>query len=207
LLLRQEEIIGHIYDFYIQLMGTGEDQRAGLRANVWEPSQLVLDRENEELGLAFLPKEIDDALMGMKSDTAPSPDGWPVAMFKRFWPLLRGPIFDVCNGFMRGTVDIARLNFGVLSLIPKVSGAGNIRQFRPITLINVPFKICAKACTTRLVPIAHHMINRNQSTFIRGRNILEGPLALQEIIHELKRMKEPAILLKLYFEKAYDRVN
>ena len=42
---------------------------------------------------------------------------------------------------------------------------------------------------------------------MRGRNILEGPLALQEIVHELKRTKEPAVLLKLDFEKAYDRVN
>ena len=69
-----------------------------------------------------LPKEIDDALLSMKTDTAPGPDGWPVAMFKRFWPLLRGPIYEVCNGFMRGFVDIARLNYGVLSLIPKVPG-------------------------------------------------------------------------------------
>nr|XP_020188520.2 uncharacterized protein LOC109774221 [Aegilops tauschii subsp. strangulata] len=187
--------------------GAREEQRAGLRADVWLPSQRVLDSENAELGLAFLPKEIDDALNSMKADTAPGPDGWPVAMFKRFWPLLRDPIFEVCNGFMRGMVDIARLNYGVLSLIPKVSDADNIRQFRPIALINVPFKICAKACTSRLIPIAHRTISRSQSAFIRGRHILEGPLALQEVLHELKRTNEPAILLKLDFEKAYDHVN
>ena len=143
----------------------------------------------------------------MKSDTAPGSDGWPVAMFKRFWPLLRGPIFEIYKGFMRGSVDISCLNFGVLSLIPKVQGADDIRQFRPIALINVPFKICAKACATRLVPIAHRVIHCNQSAFIRGRNILEGPLALQEIIHELKRTKEPAVLLKLDFEKAFDMLS
>ena len=82
-----------------------------------------------------------------------------------------------------------------------------IRQFRPIALINVPFKICAKATTSRLVPIAQRTISRTQTAFIRGRNILEGSLALQEIIHERKRTKEPDILLKLDFEKAYDRVS
>ena len=128
-------------------------------------------------------------------------------MFKRFWQVLKGPIFDVCNGFMRGTVDISCLNFGVLSLIPKVPGADHIRLFRPIALINVPFKICAKACSTRLTPVAHRIISRNQSAFIRGRNILEGPLALNEIVHSLKCARQPVILLKLDFEKAYDRVN
>ena len=135
----------HIYDFYIQLMGASKEQRAGMHADVWEPSQLVSDRENDEPGLAFLPKEIDYALMSMKAGTASGPDGWSAAMFKHFWPLLRGPIFEVCNGFMRGTVDISRLNFGVLSLIPKVAGADNICQFRPIALINILLKICFKA--------------------------------------------------------------
>ena len=36
---------------------------------------------------------------------------------------------------------------------------------------------------------------------------MEGPLALQETLHELRRTRKPAILLKLDFEKAYDRVN
>ena len=108
---------------------------------------------------------------------------------------------------MRGTVHIARVNFGVLSLIPKVAGADNIRQFRPIALINVPFKIYSKATNARLVPIAHRTISHTQNAFIRGRIILEGTLALQEIIHELKCTREPTILLKLDFEKAYDRVN
>ena len=86
-------------------------------------------------------------------------------------------------------------------------GADHIRLFRPIALINVPFKICAKACSNRMSSIAHRIISRTQSAFIRGRNILEGPLVLQEIVHSLKRARQPAILLKLDFEKAYDRVN
>lgn len=75
------------------------------------------------------------------------------------------------------------------------------------SVINVPFKICAKAYSTRLAPIAQRVINRSQSAFLKGHNILEGPVVLQEIIHELKRTKQQVVLLKLDFEKAYDRVN
>lgn len=56
LLLTQADIVHHIYDFYINLMGTSEEQRAGMRADLWDPSQLITDRENEELGLTFLPE-------------------------------------------------------------------------------------------------------------------------------------------------------
>jgi hypothetical protein len=43
--------------------------------------------------------------------------------------------------------------------------------------------------------------------FINGRLILDGAISLHEIIHELKVNKIPAILLKLDFEKAYDRFS
>jgi hypothetical protein len=116
-------------------------------------------------------------------------------------------VLKILNDFALGRVDIARLNFGILSLIPKVPGAENIKQFRPIALINVIFKLVSKAFAVRLSPVAHRVISQAQIAFIKGRFIQDGPLALHEIIHELKTKKLQAVLLMLDFEKAYDRVN
>jgi hypothetical protein len=143
----------------------------------------------------------------MKTDSAPGPDGFPVGFFKHFWPQVKHGILHILNDFVLGRIDISRLNFGILSLIPKVPGADQISQFRPITLINVIFKIVSKAFAVRLDPIAHRIINLCQTTFIKGRNILDGSLALIEIVHELRKKKLGGILLKLDFEKAYGRVN
>jgi hypothetical protein len=143
----------------------------------------------------------------MKTDTAPGPDGFPVVFFKRFWPLVKHGILHILNDFVLGRIDIARLNFGILSLIPKVSGAEQISRYRPIALINVIFKIISKAYACKLDPIAHRIISPNQTAFIKGRNILDGPLALLEIIHDIRKRKHSGVLLKLDFEKAYDRVN
>jgi hypothetical protein len=116
-------------------------------------------------------------------------------------------VLQILNDFALGRVDIARLNFGILSLIPKVPGAENIKQFRPIALINIIFKLVSKAFAVRLSPMAHRVIWQAQTAIIKGRFIQDGPLALHEIIHELKTKKLQAVLLKLDFEKAYDRVN
>jgi hypothetical protein len=51
------------------------------------------------------------------------------------------------------------------------------------------------------------MISFAQTTFIKGSQILDGALALHEILDELHVYHQPAIILKLNFEKAYDRVN
>jgi hypothetical protein len=94
-----------------------------------------------------------------------------------------------------------------MSLIPKVLGADQITQFRPISLINVIFKIVSKAYASRLDPVANRIISPNQTVFIKGRNILYGPLSLIEIVHELRSKKLGGILAKLDFEKAYGKVN
>ena len=43
---------------------------------------------------------------------------------------------DLFQEFSRLTLDLSRLNYGTISLIPKVPGAVDIRQFRPITVLN-----------------------------------------------------------------------
>jgi hypothetical protein len=95
----------------------------------------------------------------------------------------------------------------ILSLIPKVPGADSIKQFRPIALINVIFKFISKAYVIRLSPIAHRTISFAQIAFIKRRQILDGAQALHEILDELHVSHQPAIVLKLDFKKAYDRVN
>jgi hypothetical protein len=58
-----------------------------------------------------------------------------------------------------------------------------------------------------LSPIAHRTISFAQTAFIKGRQILDGALALHEILDELHVSQQPSLILKLDFKKAYDRVN
>jgi hypothetical protein len=200
--------VDHIYDFYKGLMGAAGEERAfSLAPNLWPTEARISEGDNAELELTFTAEELDSVLASMKPDSAPGPDGLSVAFFKNFWEILKGPILAILNDFTLGRVDIARLNYGIISLIPKVRGADSIKQYRPIALINVIFKFIAKAYATRLTPIAHRTIDRSQTAFIKGRCLHEGVLALHEIAHELRSKKLKGLLLKLDFEKAYDRVN
>jgi hypothetical protein len=87
-----------------------------------------------------------------------------------------------------------------------VPRADSIKQYRPIALINTIFKSVAKVVANRLSLVANHIIAPTQTAFIKDRLFLDGALSLHEIIHEIKT-RSAAILLKLDFEKAYDRVN
>jgi hypothetical protein len=111
----------HIYTFYRNLMGAeGEAHIFSLVATLWDQLGRVSEEENDELMLPFTGEELDKVLASMKVETAPGPDGWPVIFFKKFWSLTKPYILAILNSFALGRVDIARLNFGILSLIPKV---------------------------------------------------------------------------------------
>jgi hypothetical protein len=55
--------------------------------------------------------------------------------------------------------------------------------------------------------VADHVARLLQTTFMKGRNILDGVVVMYEVVHELHSKKLSGVILKLYFEKAYDKVQ
>jgi hypothetical protein len=106
-----------------------------------------------------------------------------------------------------GQLELFRLNFGQIILLSKVNEAERIQQYRPICLLNVSFKIFTKVATIPLNTVADHVVCLSQITFMKGRNILDGVVVLHEAVHELHSKKLYGVILKLDFEKAYDKVK
>ena len=78
---------------------------------------------------------------------------------------------------------------------------------QPICLLNVIYKIITKALMLRLEGCLSKIINIAQNAFIKGRNIMEGVMCLHEILHDTRCKKKEGLILKLDFEKAYDKIS
>jgi hypothetical protein len=197
----------HIYAFYKGLFSAEPHTGVALADDFWPLGARVTDDENVELILPFLPDEVERAVKAMKANSAPGPDGLPVAFFQTFWRDLQPVIMPMFQEFFTGTLLMGRLNLCVITLIPKVIGASDIRQFRPITVLNVIQRLFAKVCASRLAPVMERLTHQYQFAFLKGRFIHDGILTLHEVIHEIKSRKSKGIFLKLDFQKAYDRLD
>lgn len=123
----------HIYSFYRELPGKAEGGGARISALAWLDDARVSMRDNICLTAPFTLEEMTHNLREMRCYTAPGPDGFPVIFYRRFWHFLGPQMLRILDDFTRGLIDIKRLNYGVLTLLSKIVGAENIRQFRPIT--------------------------------------------------------------------------
>jgi hypothetical protein len=74
----------------------------------------------------FAQEEVMSAMMGMKKDVAPSPNGFGASFFHTFWNLIKDRYYAMFQDFHREDLDIRRLNYGVITLVPKVQDANNI---------------------------------------------------------------------------------
>ena len=79
-----------------------------------------------------------------------------------------------------------------------------MNDFRPISLIGCIYKVVTKILANRLVSVISDLVSETQSAFVAGRQILDGPFILDEVLHWCKRKKNQAMFFKVDFAKAYD---
>ncbi|XP_072061976.1 uncharacterized protein [Arachis hypogaea] len=154
-------------------------------------------------------EEVKRAVMTMSSFKAPGPDGFQAIFYKEFWDSLSN---DVC-GLVKRAFEGEPLNAAIFDtlivLIPKVEVPSSLREFRPISLCNVIYKIVTKVLVNRFRPFLSEIIGPLQGGFIPGRGTTENIIIAQEIMHFMRNTKsrKGTMAFKIDLEKAYDRVD
>ncbi|GKB10316.1 RNA-directed DNA polymerase, eukaryota, partial [Tanacetum coccineum] len=151
--------------------------------------------------------EIKRAVRDCGADKSPRPDGFTFEFFRKFWYIVGKEVINVVKEFFNSSVFSKGCNPSFIALIPKVLDAKCLNDFRPISLIGCQYKIIGKILANRLSMVIDDIISQEQSAFIKGRQITDGPLILNEIISWCKSKKMQSLLFKVDFQKAFNSVH
>ena len=97
---------------------------------------------------------------------------------------------------------------GIISILPKGNKPREyLKNWRPISLLNITYKLLSSVLANRVKPILSKIIHENQKGFLAGRYIGVNSRLLYDIIHYCNENYEPGLVLLIDFEKAFDSVS
>lgn len=118
--------------------------------------------------------EVRKTVYSMKSFKASGPDGFQPLLFKHFWEVVHLNLWQlVKNAFDTGNFDASIVEILIL-LILKVDKPMYFKEFIPISLCNVVYKVITKVVVQRLPPYLDDLIGPLQSSFIPGRSTTDN---------------------------------
>lgn len=144
-----------------------------------------------------------------KIGKAPGPDGFTAKFYKCFEKELARQLHPLFNQVLEGGEILKIWQQATITMIPKDENAcPNVKNFRPISLLNVDYKSFTKILAESLKIVLDEIIGSDQTGFLPGRHLRENVRTVLDII-ELGE-KSLGLKLGLFFkdtEKAFDNLN
>ena len=203
----QEEIEKAHVDFYSCLFSE-EPVGVALQDDLLSSLQCELssDQASSCKGQMTL-DEMTFALKKMNSNKASGPDGLSVEFYVKFWDRLGPYLCCVLYAYYHAGEMCESMKTSNTRVIFKKGDRKNLKNWQPISLLNVNYKICSKVLSLRLSKVLEFIIDPDQTCSVPGRKITSNLHILRDVLDHIDRTNETGILISLDQEKAFDRVN
>ena len=119
----------------------------------------------------------------MGANKAPGPDGFTAGFYQAHWGFVGQDVISAVLDFLHGGHLPEGINQTTIVLILKIKHPQGLKNFRPISLCNVIYKICSKVLAKRLRVFLDEIISAEQSSFVPRWLILDNVLVAYECTH------------------------
>jgi hypothetical protein len=202
-----DSIMNEQVDFYSKLF-----QSEGWDENIaHELTRYIVNKldknEKEKLDEDIDLDEISKVIKILKPNKSPGEDGIISEFYQLFWQDIKNKFFEVIEKIFKFEYTLSASQYKVLTLLHKGGERENIKNWRPLNLLNCDYKIISKLLAERLKNVLTKLIHPDQNGFVKGRNTSEANRMIQDIIQYADKENEEGIIVFLDQQKAFDRVE
>lgn len=202
------EILGSVKEFYERLFkreGTQEEEKEFLLSKV----KTKVTREDKEMcDMDISDEEVEVAISQLNNGKSPGADGLTSEFYKAFKNILIPFLKEIYKTIYDKGEASQLMRIGMVKLIFKKRGdSTDLKNYRPISMLNTDFKILAKVLANRLKKVLPGIITTNQAYSIIGREITDTVSNIRDKIRYMVENKKEGYMVSLDLEKAFDRVE
>ena len=203
-----DTIVHNVKTFYENLYSFKHSDNVDLNEKLNTNTPKLSEEESVSLEGKITLDEAAQALSKMKNMKSPGSDGFTSEFYKFFWKDLGHFLINSINyGFDMGELSVTQKE-GLIICIPKPNKPKQyIKNWRPISLLNVTYKIASACIASRLKTILPKIIDPDQSGFMTDRFTGDNIRLIYDIFNYANKNQKTGILLLIDFEKAFDSVS
>ena len=154
---------------------------------------------------------MDNVISGFKNNKSPGWDGLTAEFYKFFWDDLKLPLYHTFLESADLGVMSPSQRIGILTLIPKPKSPSElnyIKNWRPITLLNVDYKIFTHVIKNRILLTIPKLISKSQSGFQKGKSTTDNLILMYLTLeHYQNNNEDQGMIMQVDLMKAFDSVE
>ena len=119
--------------------------------------------------------------------------------YKVFWKDLKYPITNAINtSFDKGILPLSLRQCVITCLPKKGKTRDNIKNWRPLSMLSVVYKLASAAIANRIKPFLNDIIDSSQCGFVPGRYIGDCTRLVYDIMKHTEEKQIPGMLVLIH---------
>ena len=126
-----------------------------------------------------------------------------IKRFGRYWVLVE----SLNTAYRQGNLSNSQRQALIRLIEKKDKDRKYMENWRPISLLNVDYKIGSKALPARLEKVLPDIIHEDQCAFVKGRTIFDALRSIDDVMEYTKLYNKPGLLTTFDFKTAFDSIS
>ena len=168
----------------------------------------VPEHLKEKHSQPFSKQELKLAIKQLARNKTPGLSGLTADFYKVFHSKFEDVLIEAYHEIFKSKCLPHQLRIAIINLIPKATKDSRyLKNLRPISLLNIDYKILEKMIANRLEETLNFFISDDQTSFQKGRRLATNIRWIFDLMQFAQKNSIEGFVLLLDFEKCFDKVE